>query len=118
MNIRIMLSLVIIVTAIYCSPGKKTTGATNVGSALSADSVSRRDEDLGSSFETAVMINETTESAGVPAEYKWLRERYSGYKFMRQSLVEHNKKPFDVLTIQFADGRTQDVYFNISKFFK
>jgi hypothetical protein len=118
MNIRIIPSLIIIITAIYCSPGKKTAGAANAGSMPATDSVTRRNEDLGSSFETAVLINESTESAGVPAEYKWIREHYSGYKIARQSLMEHKKTYFDVITIQLSDGKTQDVYFNISKFFK
>jgi hypothetical protein len=118
MNIRILLSLVIIITAIYCSPGKKTAGATDVGSTVATDSVARRNTDLGSSFETAVLIKETTESAGVPAEYKWIREHYSGYKVVRQSLMEHKKTYFDVITIQLCDGKTTDVYFNISRFFK
>jgi hypothetical protein len=118
MNIRILLSLVILVTAMYCSPAKKTTGAPDVGTTLATDSVARPGADLGSSFETAVMINESTESAGVPAEYKWIREHYSGYKVVRQSLMEHKKIYFDVITIQLKDDKTQDVYFNISKFFK
>jgi len=73
---------------------------------------------LGSSFETALMINESTESAGVPAEYQWIREHYQGYKVVRQSLVEHKKTYFDVITIQLSDAKILDVYFNISKFFK
>jgi hypothetical protein len=35
-----------------------------------------------------------------------------------KTLVSHKKKPFDVITIQFSDERKQDIYFDISKFFK
>jgi len=78
------------------------------------DSVLIRD---GSSFEKAVIIVDTTEGAGVQAEYKWLSDHYPGCRSGSQSLSYHNKHPFDVLDIKTADGLPKKVYFDISNYF-
>ncbi|MBS1663813.1 MAG: hypothetical protein JST68_22400 [Bacteroidetes bacterium] len=90
------------VLAIACSSSKHSTGN------------STRD---GSSYENAIVIKETSEKKGVDAEYDWLREHYPGYKRGRQALTTKNGKPYDVLSIETADGVKKDVYFDISKFF-
>ncbi|HEU4719121.1 MAG TPA: hypothetical protein VFU15_14855 [Bacteroidia bacterium] len=71
----------------------------------------------GSSFDNAVVIYEKTEGKGVDAEYDWLKTHYPGYTVNRQSLVTHDGKPYDVLSITTADGEKKDVYFDISNFF-
>jgi hypothetical protein len=71
----------------------------------------------GSSFETAIVINETSESAGIRAEYRWIKEHYSGYKVKRQSQPNYRKRPYDVIQIQFSDDRAVSVYFDISHFY-
>jgi hypothetical protein len=71
----------------------------------------------GKSFETAVVIQEKSETAGVHAEYQWIRDHYSNYKVLGQSLKDHGKKPYDVITIELADGDKRDIYFDISKYF-
>lgn len=71
---------------------------------------------LGSSFATAVVINEATEFQGVPAVYTWLRVNRPGWTVTQQALAEHNGKPYDIMTIS-KGGRTEEVYFDISKFF-
>lgn len=43
----------------------------------------------GSSIEQAIVINETSEVAGVSAEYMWLQENYPGYKLSTQFLSAH-----------------------------
>jgi hypothetical protein len=71
----------------------------------------------GSSFENAVIIQETTESKGVDAEYKWLRDNFPGYKSGGQSLDDYKGKPFDIITITTSDGKEKSIYFDISGFF-
>ena len=104
MKSKIIRWLLIAVIVCACSPTKNTITIVPPGD--------------GRSFETAVLIQETSESAGIHAEYQWIRDHYTDYKVAQQALVSHKKKPFDVITIQFSDERKQDIYFDISKFFK
>jgi hypothetical protein len=71
----------------------------------------------GNSYETAVVIQEKSETTGVSAEYKWCSEHYPGYKTQSQALSGKNGKRYDVLTIVTADGSQKKVYFDISNFF-
>jgi hypothetical protein len=70
----------------------------------------------GSSYAKAIIIEETTETTGVAAEYKWLRDHYPNYKMRSQSLSYHDGKPFDVLHIK-VKWKKRSVYFDISNFF-
>lgn len=71
----------------------------------------------GSSYEKAIVINETHEGAGVNDEYAWIRSNYPNSKTKSQELVYHEKKPYDILNIITADGKTISVYFDINKFY-
>jgi hypothetical protein len=71
----------------------------------------------GLSYATAVVITDTTESAGVDAEYKWIKAHYPGYVFKNQGLMMNNNKPYDIMDIQLADGSELKLYFNISNYF-
>jgi hypothetical protein len=71
----------------------------------------------GSSYEKAIVIQETSETKGVGAEYAWLRKQYPGYKMQSQSLSTSNKKPYDIINIVTEDGEKKAVYFDISNFF-
>jgi hypothetical protein len=71
----------------------------------------------GSSYENAIVINKTSSSEGIEAEYAYLRKHYPGYKLIRQSLQSHNNKPYDVLEIKTAEGEEIKVYFDISNFY-
>lgn len=72
----------------------------------------------GSSFEKAVVIVGAKNSMdGVPAERKWLEKKYRGYEKLKQALMEHEGKFFDVITIKTKKGREVIVYFDISGFF-
>jgi hypothetical protein len=93
-----------------CSPSKKT-GST------SAQTQAATGENDGSSFEKAIVMHEKNETDGVHAEYAWLRKTYPGYTFIKQSLLMHNSKSYDMLEIKTKDGATKDVYFDISGFF-
>lgn len=65
----------------------------------------------GSSFEKAVFVK------SIPEEYQWLRDYYPGHSVLRQTLMFHGEKPYDVIMIRTLDGETIDVYFDISDFF-
>ncbi len=93
---------------VACSTQKKNAGIASTETQISA---------WGLSFNTAVIINETTETKGVNAEYAWLKKNYPGYKTKSQSLVSYDKKPFDIITIGTQAGDELKVYFDISNFF-
>ena len=72
----------------------------------------------GSSFEKAVVIAGAKNSMdGVPAESKWLEKKYRNYVKLKQALMEHEGKYFDVITIKTKKGKEVVVYFDISGFF-
>jgi len=71
----------------------------------------------GSSYDHAIVIMEKNEATGTAAEYIWLRKNFPGYKVNGQSLMYHDKKPYDLLRITLADGTRRDFYFDISNFF-
>ena len=104
---------------ISCSTSKKTassSGQNNPGSATATSSQQSGKQD-GLSFETAVFVKEKTERTGPASEYIWIKEHYTDYKVKQQSLVYNNKKPFDIITITFSDGKELDIYFDISNYF-
>jgi hypothetical protein len=71
----------------------------------------------GSSFGKAIVIDETQERPGIGDEYAWIKQHYPGAQNNGQALVYHEKKPYDVLHITTADGKTMAIYFDISKFY-
>lgn len=75
-----------------------------------------QDENDGSSYEKAIVITETSETTGVPAEYKWLHAHYPGYKMKKQVLSPHDGKTYDILYIKYK-GKKKTVYFDITAFF-
>ncbi len=102
----LFLSILFIVVA--CSTQKKNAGSASTETQISTP---------GLSFNAAIIINETTETKGVNAEYAWLKKNYPGYKTKSQSLVTQDKKPFDIITIVTQGGDELKVYFDISNFF-
>jgi hypothetical protein len=71
----------------------------------------------GSSFEKAIIITETHEGPGVDAEYKWLAVHYAGYAMRSQSLIYHDKHPYDILNFKTSTGVPKTIYFDISNFY-
>jgi len=104
---------IIILTGLITSC--KISGKITGNSADRSTSVDAKKD--GSSYEKAILINEKTETEGVRAEYAWLEKNYPGYKFIMQSLLEHNRKPYDDIQIRTVEGVEKDIYFDISKFF-
>lgn len=70
----------------------------------------------GSSFEKAILVQGATEATGVPAEYAYLRKRYPGYVFTKQSLLSHKDRLYDALDFTW-EGKPHRVYFDITEFF-
>jgi hypothetical protein len=101
--------------AISCNSTKKSKSVLGKGPLFEA--LVPKPSDDGLSFETAIVITEKSETKGVTAEYNWIREQYTGYVVKGQSLQNHEKKPYDVITITFPDGRDLPLYFDISNFF-
>jgi hypothetical protein len=95
-----------------CGTAKKTTNASSSGSI-----VSNKTDNDGSSFEKAIVIEEKTESAGVAAEYAWLRKNYPGCRFNGQALTIKDKIPYDILDVVTAGGEKRKFYFNLSNFY-
>jgi len=71
----------------------------------------------GSSFERAIVIEASNELEGVPMEYRWLAEHFPGYRMQKQSLTNHDGRPYDILHFTDASGTERQIYFDISKFF-
>jgi len=106
-----LVSVALTLLTIACSPGRHSTmpsGTQQISSSSTQD---------GSTYENAVIIKERSETAGISAEYKWIREHYPGSKNKMQALEKVNHKSYDVLTIETADGVEKKIYFDISKFF-
>ena len=103
--------LLLIVAATFsfsCSSHK------NLVNTNSTSSPSVRD---GSSFDKAIIINEDHERPGIDAEYAWIKRQYPGSATKGQALMYNDNKPYDLIHVVTADGKTVDVYFDISKFF-
>jgi len=109
---KVILALTLMLGILYsCSTGKHVTDQSGDNKNTV---VAGRD---GSSFVKAIIIKETSETTGVPAEYTWLKEHYPGYRFQQQSLVYDKNTPYDILEIITAQGEKKSVYFDISNFF-
>lgn len=77
-----------------------------------SNEVSKIVGDMGSTFETAVVVSSVAE------EYQWLRKYYPGYDFIMQALVSDDTgKYYDILTFKTADGEKKSIYFDINSFF-
>jgi hypothetical protein len=107
---KIFLLLIILLSITACHTTKMAGNQTDHQAKCSVGTAP-------TSYETAVKIQEKTETAGVAAEYEWIRKNYPGSKTGGQSLLEHNKIPYDKIEITTAGGEKLDLYFDISKFF-
>jgi hypothetical protein len=74
-------------------------------------------DELGGSFETAVVIQASNEFEGVAMEYQWLDERYPGYQTLSQTTASQNGKIYDLIMIETIDGTQMMIYFDITAFY-
>lgn len=108
---RIILLLLISSLILSCSSTKR------LSTEKTQDTISISSSNDGSSYENAIVINEKNESAGVAAEYAWIRINYPESKTKGQSLNFYNNKSYDIITILTSDGVEKELYFDISKFY-
>jgi hypothetical protein len=75
----------------------------------------------GSSFEQAVIINTNSTEQGIPAEYEYVGRLFGrmgvDWDVVRQSLVSHDGRQYDVLQIKLSNGEEKYIYFDIIQFF-
>jgi hypothetical protein len=71
----------------------------------------------GSSFATAIRVPTANERDGIRYEQSYLASHYRGARLLRQSLGNHAGHVYDIMTIATADGKQQDVYFDITSYF-
>jgi hypothetical protein len=76
----------------------------------------------GESIDDAIIIlNAQTDSEGVEAEYHYLEKRFgkkgTDWSLDQQSLVNEDGAYYDAMDITLSDGRTLNIYFDITDFF-
>lgn len=75
----------------------------------------------GSSEDQAVIINCSHSSSGVSAEYEYLEQQFGrrgkDWSLSTQMQLKSNGRQFDYLTIEFPNGTSKTVHFDISAFF-
>ena len=110
-NVKYIFILIVFGFLVSCSTNKKTVVDPNY--------INTRDVNVfeGSSYETAVVINESSETEGVNAEYAWIKEHYPGSEVTSQALNYYKDKPYDIIDIVNGKGEKLSLYFDISKFF-
>jgi hypothetical protein len=82
------------------------------------DDASRFGGGDGLSRENAVVILTQGHASGVASEYAWLRKHYPGGKRTTQSVTQPiDGRRYDVLTVETAEGRTLEIWFDITAFF-
>src|SRR5262245_23670110 len=87
------------------------------GNAVTEDLVGLSGGD-GSTCERAVVVRgATSASDGIRWEYRWIGEKFPGYKMVSQALIMSNGKVFDELMITTSTGETRSVCFDITEFF-
>ena len=112
-----ILLIITAVSLVLCScstaPGNRATGTPGASSAPGE----QRGIPDGLSFASAIVIHADGESAGVAAEYAWIRENLPGARPEGQSLRTHAGKPYDVIEVELAAGGRREVFFEISSYF-
>ncbi len=107
----------IIIFALACMLFSCKTSSNFTSRKAKTEFIKNKPGNDGSSYEKAIVIEETTESKGVPAEYVWIRENYPHSSIQGQSLMHKNDRSYDVIKITTASGDEKSIYFDISNFF-
>lgn len=113
-----------IVDSIVASTGKKLTQhegflAYQFFTGVSGELFAGGD---GSSTDKAVIINATTSSVGINAEYTWIESQYGALDKdwtieMRMHGASDNGKPYETFNIKLADGTPKTIVFDVSFFY-
>ena len=96
-------STTLLVTALLCAPAVARQPSTSVAT--------------GSSFATAIRVPAANERDGIRSERSYLASHYRGARLVRQRLGNHGGHVYDIMTIATADGKQQDIYFDITSYF-
>ena len=71
--------------------------------------------------EAIEIINAADTNEGVAAEYSYLRLKFQSlskeFNVVRQELIPHGGRHYDILTVEFAGGKQENYYFDITEFF-
>ncbi|HRO70487.1 MAG TPA: hypothetical protein PK951_08910 [Chitinophagaceae bacterium] len=112
MNFRsILFSIVISIALFACSSPKKTPAEEP------APKISRTDRLRGgTSFSNPVVIQVTTERAGLDEEYRWLSNNYPGYSLVRRKQATQNGRYYHIVSIRTKSGQARDIYFDSTAF--
>ncbi|WP_439130824.1 hypothetical protein [Polaribacter sp.] len=112
---KLIICLLLVVSA--CATSKNTTKKDVKITTIENISFSGGD---GSSFKNSVIVNAKNSREGIAAEYKYLAKKYGrrgvDWQMIKQTLSYNDKKPFDVLSINY-NSKKMEVYFEISSFF-
>jgi len=71
----------------------------------------------GSCYAKAIVIKSRHQADGLAAVYTWVSNVFPGNEIVRQSVVENNQRPYNILSIRTEYGDSRDVYFDISDFY-
>lgn len=99
-----------------CASSQKPASSTAANSTPATPLIDASQQD-GLSYKAAVFVPEKSESTGPHWEYEWIKAHYSNYKVKLQALTFQGKRPYDIITIQLADGTTKDIYFDIANYY-
>jgi hypothetical protein len=96
-------AIALLVTALLCAPAVARQPTVTAAA--------------GSFFATAIRVPAANERDGVRYERGYLASHYRGARLLRQRLGNHTGHVYDIMTIATADGKQQDVYFDITSYF-
>ena len=71
----------------------------------------------GSSPESAVLVDATTERAGIAWENDWIYRHYGRFRKKNVALAGQESRKLDVITVELADHSEKVLYFDITNFF-
>ena len=71
----------------------------------------------GSSAQAAVLVEATTERAGIEWENEWIYRHYGRFRKKTVALAGEEGRRLDVITVELADHSEKVLYFDISNFF-
>lgn len=71
----------------------------------------------GSSIERAIPIQAASTAEGIAAENAYIRQRYPGWRKVRQALIRRGGRAYDRITIVSPSGERRDIFFDITSFF-
>ncbi|HEU4778850.1 MAG TPA: hypothetical protein VFS58_03120 [Steroidobacteraceae bacterium] len=72
----------------------------------------------GQTMASAVEIRTRSETDGGNMIRNWIRQRYPGYVIHQQELIEQRDKAFNMITIIGPNNTPQNVYFDISTYYR